>query len=184
MYGIKNDKWIKEMVRTSSMIEPFVEELVSSGVISYGLSSYGYDFRLSDEFLVPLRGKKPFDPKSETTAFRFKRAKRMIIGPGWYVLGKSLEYFRIPKNVIGICVGKSTYARSGIMVNITPLEPGWEGYITVAISNLSQRKVILHAGEGIAQVLFFEGEEPFVSYADRKGKYHESKEIKPPLVKR
>jgi dCTP deaminase len=183
MGGIKNDRWIKEMAKTSSMIEPFVEELISEGVISYGLSSYGYDFRLSDEFLVPLKRKTPFDPKS-ASEFKFKRAERMVIEPGWYVLGKSLEYFRIPKNVIGVCVGKSTYARSGIIINITPLEPGWEGYITIAISNISKRKVTLYAGEGIAQVLFFEGEEPLVSYADRKGKYHKSKEIKPPLIKK
>lgn len=183
MFGIKNDKWIKEMAYSASMIFPFIEEMVTEGVISYGVSSYGYDFRLSDEFQIPLKG-KPFDLKSSIFPFRKRRTKKIVIPPGSYILGRSVEYFRIPRNVIGICVGKSTYARSGVIVNITPLEPGWEGYITIAISNISQRGVVLHAGEGIAQVLFFEGEPPLISYAERNGKYQGSLEIKPPLVKK
>ncbi len=183
MNGLKNDKWIKEMVKTFSMIEPFSEEMVSEGVISYGLSSFGYDFRLSDEFLVPTKG-KTFDPKSGIQGFRKKKAEKLVLSSCSYVLGRSVEYFRIPRNVLGICVGKSTYARSGIIINITPLEPGWEGYITIAISNISQRKVVLYAGEGIGQVLFFESEEPLISYADRKGKYQGATAVQPPVIRK
>ncbi len=184
MAGIKSDSWIKKMATEKKMIEPFNENLLSEGVISYGLSSYGYDFRLSEEFLVPVFKKKVFDPKEGVNRFRKKVSKRIIIKPFTYILGRSIEYFRIPRNVLGICVGKSTYARSGILINITPLEPEWEGNITIAISNLSQRSVILYPGEGIGQVLFFEADEVCsVSYADRKGKYLYQKGLVPPLVK-
>ncbi|RMF97447.1 MAG: dCTP deaminase [Candidatus Schekmanbacteria bacterium] len=178
---VKNDEWIKRMSLERGMIEPFCEKLSSNGVISYGLSSYGYDIRLFNEFkVINDTGKmETVDPK-DSKRYDFETIKTDVfeIKPGQTVLGRSLEYFRIPRNVIVLCFGKSTYARCGILVNITPLEPEWEGYITIAISNISLNRVKLYALEGISQIVFIESDETcLVSYADRKGKYQAQKEI-------
>lgn len=185
--GLKSDKWIKEKA-LQGMIEPFVDHLVTDGVISYGLSSYGYDMRIANEFKV-FTG----SISKETAIVDPKRFDKdlledyigdfVIIPPNSYVLGKSVEYFRIPRNVNCIVLGKSTYARSGIIVNITPLEAGWCGYVTIEISNATPLPVKVYANEGIAQVLFFEGDEPCeISYADRHGKYQNQQGIILPKV--
>jgi dCTP deaminase len=178
--GVKPDTWIRKMAREKGMIEPFEEKQVRSGVISYGLSSYGYDLRVADEFEIftdlntTVVDPKDFDPKSMVS---FK-GDVCIIPPNSFALGRSLEYFRIPRNVITVCLGKSTYARCGIITNVTPFEPEWEGYVTLEISNTAPIPAKIYAGEGIAQVLFFEGDEPCeISYADKKGKYQKQKRI-------
>jgi dCTP deaminase len=183
--SIKPDAWIKRMVREHAMIEPFAEKQVRDGRISFGLSSYGYDLRISDEFKIFTNlNTKVVDPKDfDPGAFVDFKGDVCIIPPNSFVLGKSVEYFRIPRNVITICVGKSTYARCGIITNVTPFEPGWEGYVTLEISNTTPLPAKVYAGEGIAQVLFFESdEECLVSYADRKGKYQAQRDITPPKV--
>jgi len=171
---IKSDNWIRKMSEEHGMIEPFEAGQVRDGVISYGLSSYGYDIRVAPEFKVftnvhnVVVDPKGFDPRS----FVDVREKECLIPPNSFALARTEEYFRIPRNVLVICVGKSTYARCGIIVNVTPLEPTWEGYLTLEISNTTPLPAKIYAGEGIAQLLFFEGdEEPSVTYADRKGKY-------------
>ncbi|HID10699.1 MAG TPA: dCTP deaminase [Candidatus Latescibacteria bacterium] len=178
--GLKPDAWILRMCRECRMIEPFEERLVrwvdEEMVISYGLSSFGYDIRIADEFKVfsPGKGKLTVvDPKNfDADAFTDFRGGMCIIPPNSFVLARSMEYFHMPQNVMGIVIGKSTYARCGIIVNITPLEPGWEGNLTIEISNTTPLPAKIYAGEGIAQVLFFQGDEvPLVTYADRKGKY-------------
>jgi len=162
------------MAREQGMIEPFSEKLMSSGVISYGLSSYGYDLRVADEFKVftdlnaTVVDPKAFDPKSLVDF----RGPVCTIPPNSFALGRSVERFRIPRNVMAVCVGKSTYARCGIITNVTPFEPEWQGHVTIEISNTTPLPARIYAGEGIAQVLFFEASEPCeVSYADRAGKY-------------
>ncbi len=182
---LKNDKWIKKMAKEKRIIEPFEEKQVKKGVISFGLSSYGYDIRLSDEFKIftnvfnSIVDPKNFDPKS----FVDFKGEVCVIPPNSFVLGKSLEYFRIPRDVLGICVGKSTYARCGIIVNITPLEPMWRGYLTIEISNTTPLPVKVYANEGIAQVIFLGAEEECeVSYKDKKGKYQEQKGIELPKI--
>jgi len=182
---LKNDKWIKKMAKEKRIIEPFEEKQVKKGVISFGLSSYGYDIRLSDEFKIftnvfnSIVDPKNFDPKS----FVDFKGEICVIPPNSFVLGKSLEYFRIPRDVLGICVGKSTYARCGIIVNITPLEPMWRGYLTIEISNTTPLPVKVYANEGIAQVIFLGAEEECeVSYKDKKGKYQEQKGIELPKI--
>jgi dCTP deaminase len=156
------------------MIEPFSDGQVREGVISYGLSSYGYDIRIADEFKIftnintTIVDPKRFDPRS----FVDFRGDVCIIPPNSFALARTVEYFRIPRNIITICVGKSTYARCGIIVNVTPFEPEWEGLVTLEVSNTTPLPAKIYAGEGIAQVLFFESdEECAVSYADKKGKY-------------
>jgi dCTP deaminase len=178
--GVKPDKWIRKMALEAGMIEPFEERQVAEGVVSYGLSSYGYDLRIADEFEIftninsTVVDPKRFDPKSLS---KYK-GDCCIIPPNSFALGRSLEYFRIPRNVITLCVGKSTYARCGIITNVTPFEPEWEGYVTLEISNTTPLPAKVYAGEGIAQVLFFEGDEACeVSYADKKGKYQRQKVI-------
>ncbi|MGB9794160.1 dCTP deaminase [Caldisericum exile] len=186
--GLKSDKWIKEKAIKEKMIEPFVDHLESHGVISYGLSSYGYDMRIANEFKVFTGsiGKETaiVDPKKfDKDLLQDYVGDFVIIPPNSYVLGKSVEYFRIPKNVHCIVLGKSTYARSGIIVNITPLESGWNGFVTIEISNATPLPVKVYANEGIAQVLFFEGDEPCeVSYEDRHGKYQNQEGIILPKV--
>ncbi len=182
---VKSDRWIKEMALNYKMIEPFEEKLVTSGVISYGLSSYGYDIRIADEFRVftdvyqTVVDPKNFDPRS----FVEIKGPECIIPPNSFCLARSLEYFRIPRNVIGICLGKSTYARCGIVVNITPLEPEWEGHLTIEISNTTPLPAKIYANEGIAQLIFIESDELCtVSYKDRKGKYQGQKGVTPPKV--
>ena len=167
------------------MIEPFSESLVTKGVISFGVSSYGYDIRIADEFKIftdvysTVVDPKNFDPRS----FVEFKGKECIIPPNSFALGRSVEYFRIPRNVLGICLGKSTYARCGIVINITPLEPEWEGFITIEISNTTPLPAKIYANEGIAQVIFIEGDEICeTSYKDRKGKYQEQKGIVLPKI--
>ncbi len=183
--GVKSDAWIRRMALEKRMIEPFEEVQVKEGVISYGLSSYGYDLRVADEFEIftdinsTVVDPKAFDPKSMVS---FK-GNPCIIPPNSFALGRSVEYFRIPRNVITVCVGKSTYARCGIITNVTPFEPEWEGYVTLEISNTTPLPAKVYAGEGIAQVIFFEGDEPCgVSYADKRGKYQKQKKITAPRV--
>lgn len=173
---LKSDGWIRRMALEHRMIEPFVDGQVSKGVISYGLSSYGYDIRVADEFKIFTPGLGDMtvvDPKQfDARALVDFRGDVCVIPPNSFALGRSIEYFRIPRNVLCICLGKSTYARCGIIVNVTPFEPEWEGYATIEISNTAPLPARIYAGEGIAQVLFFEADEVCqVSYADKKGKY-------------
>ncbi len=181
---VMNDRWIKEMAG-KGMIEPFSPEQVREGVISYGVSSYGYDMRIADEFKIftninaTVVDPKNFDPKS----FVEFRGDVCIIPPNSFVLGYSVEYFRIPRDVIVICLGKSTYARCGLIVNVTPLEPEWEGHVTIEISNTTPLPARIYANEGIAQLIFLKGIEPCeVSYADKAGKYQSQKGITLPKV--
>src|ERR687887_221124 len=158
------------------MIEPFEDRQVREGVVSYGLSSYGYDIRVADEFKVFTNiNSTVVDPKNfDARSFVDVKADICIIPPNSFALAKTVEYFRIPRDVLTVCVGKSTYARCGLIVNVTPFEPEWEGYVTLEISNTTPLPARIYAGEGIAQVLFFtadEGDECEVSYKDKKGKY-------------
>jgi dCTP deaminase len=172
--AVKSDRWIRRMAREKGMIEPFEEKQVREGVISYGLSSYGYDVRIADEFKIftninhTIVDPKDFDPRS----FVDFRGEQCIVPPNSFALARSVEYFRIPRDVIVVCLGKSSYARCGIIVNVTPLEPEWEGIVTLEVSNTTPLPARIYAGEGIAQMLFFQGDEPCeTSYADKKGKY-------------
>src|SRR4030042_4317573 len=174
---LKNDRWIKEMSK-KGMIEPFCEDQVRDGVISYGASSYGYDMRIADEFKIftnisgTIADPKDFNMKS----FVNFKGDACIVPPNSFVLGRSVEYFRIPREILVICFGKSTYARCGIIINITPLEPEWEGYVTIEISNTAPIPAKIYSNEGIAQLLFIEGSEVCrVSYADKAGKYQVQK---------
>jgi dCTP deaminase len=176
--GIKADNWIMKQVKDHDMINPFVpdqiRELSGEKVVSYGLSSYGYDIRLHNDFkLFTNVFNAIVDPKKfDATAMIDQTMNVCTIAPNSFVLCRSVEYFKIPRNVITICIGKSTYARCGLLVNITPLEPGWEGFITLELSNTTPLPVRVYANEGIAQILFFEGDEPCnISYDDRAGKY-------------
>jgi dCTP deaminase len=176
---LKNDRWIKEMAE-KGMIEPFNKEQVREGVISYGISSYGYDMRIADEFKIFTNiNNTVVDPKSfDIKSFIDFKGNVCIVPPNSFVLGRSVEYFRIPREVLVICLGKSTYARCGIVVNVTPLEPEWEGYVTIEISNTSPLPAKIYANEGIAQLLFIEGSEVCKgSYADKAGKYQAQKGI-------
>jgi len=180
MMGLKPDHWIRKMALEHGMIEPFVERQVREGVISYGLSSYGYDIRVADEFKIftnvysTVVDPKQFDSKSMVD---FK-GEVCVIPPNSFALARTVEYFRVPRGVLCVCLGKSTYARCGIIVNITPFEPEWEGYVTLEISNTTPLPARIYANEGIAQVLFFEADEECeVSYAERKGKYQRQQGI-------
>jgi dCTP deaminase len=176
---LKNDRWIKEKA-LKGMIEPFSEKQVREGVISFGLSSYGYDMRVADEFKIFTNVNNAIvDPKSlDSKSFIDFKGEVCIIPPNSFALGRSVEYFRIPRETIAICLGKSTYARCGIIVNVTPLEPEWEGYVTIEISNTAPLPVKIYANEGIAQLLFLEASEICeTSYADRTGKYQAQKGI-------
>jgi dCTP deaminase len=172
--GLKNDNWIRKMAVEHRMIEPFADSQVRQGVISYGVSSYGYDIRVADEFKIftnvysAIVDPKAFDPRSMIDF----RGDVCIIPPNSFALARTVEYFRIPRSTLTICVGKSTYARCGIIVNVTPFEPEWEGYVTLEISNTTPLPAKIYSNEGIAQVLFFEGDEVCqTSYGDKKGKY-------------
>ena len=174
--SIKSDRWIRRLVREQRMIEPFADSQVREGVISYGVSSYGYDMRVAPEFkiftnvLSAVVDPKQFDSRS----FVEFAGPVCIVPPNSFALARSIEYFRIPRNVLTVCVGKSTYARCGIITNVTPLEPEWEGFVTLEISNTTPLPAKIYANEGIAQVLFFtadEGDECERSYADKQGKY-------------
>ncbi|MBI5676064.1 MAG: dCTP deaminase [Nitrospirae bacterium] len=175
----KNDRWIREMA-AKGMITPFAENQVREGVISYGVSSYGYDMRISDEFKIFTNLKNTvIDPKRfAPESFVDFKGGVCVIPPNSFVLATSLEYFRIPRETVVICLGKSTYARCGIVVNVTPLEPEWEGHVTIAISNTAPLPAKLYANEGIAQIIFLESKEVCVrSYADKTGKYQAQKGI-------
>ncbi len=174
MPSIKADRWIKKMALEHGMIEPFEDRQGREGVVSYGLSSYGYDIRVADEFKVFTNiNSTVVDPKNfDARSFVDIKADVCIIPPNSFALAKTVEYFRIPRDVLTVCVGKSTYARCGLIVNVTPFEPEWEGYVTLEISNTTPLPAKVYANEGIAQVLFFQSDEPCeVSYADKKGKY-------------
>ncbi len=172
--SIKNDRWIRRMAEEEGMIEPFEPGQVKDGKISYGLSSFGYDIRVAPEFKVFTNVHSVVvDPKNfDDRSFVDVHAEECIIPPNSFALARTEEYFRIPRDTLVICVGKSTYARCGIIVNVTPLEPTWSGYLTLEISNTTPLPAKVYGGEGIAQLLFFQGdEEPEIAYADRKGKY-------------
>src|SRR6185503_2111519 len=169
--GLKPDHWIKKMALEQRMIEPFVDSQVRGGAISYGVSSYGYDIRVTDEFKIftnvfsAVVDPKHFDPKSMVDY----RGDVCVIPPNSFALSRTVEYFRIPRQVLTICLGKSTYARCGIMVNVTPFEPEWEGFVTLEISNTTPLPARISSNECIAQVLFFEADAPGdLSYADKK----------------
>jgi len=182
---VKNDKWIRKMVKEYKMIEPFCDSLIQKGVISYGISSYGYDIRVADEFKIFTNVYSAFvDPKNfDPRSFVDFKGDVCVIPPNSFALGRSVEYFRIPRNVLGICIGKSTYARCGIVINITPLEPEWEGHITIEISNTTPLPAKIYANEGIAQVIFIESDDICeISYKDRKGKYQEQRGITLPRI--
>jgi dCTP deaminase len=179
------DREIREYVAKFRMLEPFEENLKRNGVISYGLSSMGYDIRVTDEYKIFTNVKQAIvDPKQfNPDSFVDVKSSTCVIPPNSFALARSVEYFRMPRSVLGICLGKSSYARCGIVVNITPLEPGWEGHLTIEISNTTPLPARIYSFEGIAQVLFFEaGSLPEVSYADRKGKYQGQEGITLPKV--
>ena len=185
--AIKPDSWIRKMALEQRMIEPFAESQVRNGIISFGVSSYGYDIRVSDEFKIFANVKSGvIDPKSlNEKSFNSFKGDVCVIPPNSFVLARAVEYFRIPRNVLTICVGKSTYARCGIIVNVTPFEPEWEGYPTLEISNTTPLPARIYANEGIAQVLFFESDEDCEkSYADKKGKYQKQVDITHPRIDR
>jgi len=181
---VKSDRWIIQMARDKGIIEPFAPEQIRKG-ISFGVSSYGYDFRLSDEFKI-FRPKDDtiLDPKAyPADCFETVKATECRIPARSFILARSLEYFRIPRDVVSICEGKSTYARCGLVVNVTPFEPEWEGYVTMSISNTAPVPAKLYAGEGIAQVIFLGAEEVCeVSYKDKSGKYQRQTELTLPKI--
>ncbi|TNE67576.1 MAG: dCTP deaminase [Alphaproteobacteria bacterium] len=172
--AIMSDKWIRTMSQQHGMIEPFADRQVREGNISYGLSSYGYDARVAPEFKIftnvdsAIVDPKDFSPKS----FVDRNTDVCVIPPNSFALARTVEYFRVPRDVLVICLGKSTYARCGIIVNVTPLEPGWEGHVTLEFSNTTPLPAKIYANEGACQFLFLQGNEPCeVAYSDRKGKY-------------
>jgi dCTP deaminase len=185
--SIKSDRWIRRMARDHRMIEPFEDTQVRSGMVSFGVSSYGYDMRVANEFRIftnvhsTVVDPKHFDPKSLVEY----DGDVCIVPPNSFALARSVEYFRIPRNVLTICVGKSTYARCGIITNVTPFEPEWEGHVTLEISNTTPLPAKIYANEGIAQVLFFEADADDVcetSYADKKGKYQAQQGVTLPKI--
>ena len=183
--SVKSDHWITRMAREHRMIEPFAENQVRDGTISYGVSSYGYDIRVADEFKIFTNVNSAIvDPKrfDQQSLVDFK-GDVCIVPPNSFVLARTVEYFRIPRSVLTICLGKSTYARCGIIVNVTPFEPEWEGTATLEISNTGPLPAKIYANEGIAQVVFFEADEVCrVSYADKKGRYQAQREITLPKI--
>ncbi len=182
---IKSDTWIEKMAREHQMIEPFSAEQMKSGVISFGLSSYGYDVRVADEFKVfNAKNATMIDPKSfDSRYFVDVKGEECTIPPNSFALARTVEYFKIPRNILTICLGKSTYARCGIIVNVTPFEPEWEGHATLEISNTSPLPAKIYAHEGIAQIVFLEADEVCrISYKDKKGKYQAQKEITLPRL--
>ncbi len=183
--AVKNDVWIRKMAREHDMINPFAEGQIREGVISYGLSSYGYDLRVADEFKIFTNVNSTIvDPKQfDERSFVEFRGPVCIIPPNSFALSRSVEYFKIPRKVLTICVGKSTYARCGIIVNVTPLEPEWEGYVTLEISNTTPLPARVYSNEGLCQIVFFESDEICeVSYKDKKGKYQAQKGIVLPRI--
>ena len=182
---VLSDKWIKEMVRTNNMISPFENKQVRGNKISYGLSSFGYDARVSNEFKIFTNvNSEIVDPKNfKLNNFISKKGDECIIPPNSFVLSSTVEYFRIPNDVMVICLGKSTYARCGIIVNVTPLEPSWEGNVTLEFSNSTPLPAKIYANEGAAQFIFLKGnEKPNITYADRNGKYMKQSGVTLPKV--
>lgn len=180
------DHWIRSQSEKSAMIEPFVEKQQAAGIISYGLSSYGYDARLADEFMVFTNIDNAIvDPKAfDKNSFVERKTDVCVIPPNSFVLARTVEYFRVPNDVLVICLGKSTYARCGLIVNVTPLEPGWEGQVTLEISNTTPLPAKVYANEGIAQFIFLKGESACeVTYAARAGKYMGQKGVTLPRLK-
>ncbi|MEI7990583.1 MAG: dCTP deaminase [Chloroflexota bacterium] len=183
--GLKHDHWIREMALKQGMIEPFEPAQVRDGVISYGVSSYGYDVRVADEFKIFTNVYSAIvDPKHfDTRSMVDYQGDVCVIPPNSFALARTVEYFRIPRSVLVLCLGKSTYARCGIVVNVTPLEPEWEGYVTLEISNTTPLPAKIYANEGLAQILFFEADETCeISYADKKGKYQHQQSIVLPKI--
>ena len=181
---VLSDKWIKKAAE-KGMIKPFVSKQVRKGKISFGLSSYGYDARVSNEFKIFTDvNSEIVDPKKfKKSSFISKKKKECIIPPNSFVLASTVEYFKIPNDVLVICLGKSTYARCGIIVNVTPLEPGWEGHVTLEFSNTTTSPAKIYANEGAAQFIFLKGNErPNVTYADRNGKYMKQKGVTLPKI--
>jgi dCTP deaminase len=172
--AIKNDRWIRKMALEYDMINPFNDRQVRDGVISYGVSSYGYDLRVADEFKIFTNVNSAIvDPKNfDQRSFIDVKGPSVLIPPNSFALARSVEYFKIPRDILTICVGKSTYARCGIIVNVTPFEPEWEGFVTLEISNSTPLPAKIYSNEGLCQILFFQGDEPpDVSYKDKAGKY-------------
>jgi len=172
--SIQSDKWIKKMALEHQMISPFVEKQISNGKISFGLSSFGYDVRVADEYKIFTNVNSAIvDPKNfNSSNFVERQGSECLIPGNSFVLARTIEYFKIPRGILSLCIGKSTYARCGIVVNITPIEPEFEGHITLEFSNTSPNPAKIYSGEGCAQFLFLRGnEEPEISYKDRKGKY-------------
>ena len=183
--SVLSDKWIKKMVTDHNMISPFEDKQVRGTKISYGLSSFGYDARVSNEFKIFTNvNSEIIDPKNfKQNNFISKNGEECIIPPNSFVLSSTVEYFKIPNNIMVICLGKSTYARCGIIVNVTPLEPGWEGHVTLEFSNTTPLPAKIYANEGVAQFVFLKGnEKPSVTYANRKGKYMKQKGVTLPKV--
>ena len=182
---IQSDKWIRNMAKSHEMINPFEENQIRDNKISYGLSSYGYDARVSNEFKIFTNiNSEVVDPKNfKQSNFISKKVSECIVPPNSFVLASTVEYFKIPNDIMVICLGKSTYARCGIIVNVTPLEPGWEGYVTLEFSNTTPLPAKIYANEGAAQFIFLKGnEKPEVTYADRDGKYMKQKGVTLPKV--
>src|SRR3954452_25278915 len=183
--SILSDRWIREQAQAHGMIEPFVESQRREGCISYGLSSYGYDARVADEFKVFTNIDSVIvDPKDfASNSFVDRKTDCCIIPPNSFALARTVEYLRIPRDVLVICLGKSTYARCGIIVNVTPFEPEWEGHATLEISNTTPLPAKIYANEGLCQVLFFESDEPCeISYGEKKGKYQSQLEVTLPRI--
>ena len=182
---IKPDRWIRKMAVEKKMIEPFEDRQVRAGVISYGLSSYGYDLRVAEDFKIFTNvNSTVIDPKNfDERSFVDYKGAVCVVPPNSFALARTVEYLRIPRRVLTICLGKSTYARCGIIVNVTPFEPEWEGTVTLEISNTTPLPAKIYANEGLAQVLFFQGDEPCeVSYADKKGKYLKQRGVTLPRI--
>ena len=183
--SVLSDKWIKKMSKQKEMISPFVEKQIRGDSISYGLSSFGYDARVSNEFKIFTNvNSGVVDPKVfKKESFVTKIGRECIIPPNSFALARTIEYFKIPEDVLVICLGKSTYARCGIIVNVTPLEPGWEGHVTLEFSNTTPLPAKIYANEGVAQFVFIKGnEKPEVTYAKRKGKYMKQKGVTLPRL--
>ena len=183
--GILPDRWIRERALADGMIEPFVEAQRREGCISYGLSSYGYDARVADEFKIFTNvDSATVDPKDfAANSFVDRKTDCCIIPPNSFALARTVEYFRVPRDVLVICLGKSTYARCGIIVNVTPLEPEWEGQVTIEISNTTPLPARIYANEGICQFLFLQGAGPCeISYAERAGKYMRQRGVATPRM--
>jgi len=179
------DHWIRQQAQENQMISPFEEKQKREGVISYGLSSYGYDARLADEFKIFTNIDNAIvDPKEfSESSFVNRQADVCVIPPNSFVLARTVEYFRIPRDILVICLGKSTYARCGLIVNVTPLEPAWEGHVTLEISNTTPLPARVYAGEGVCQFLFLKGDSPCeTSYADKGGKYMGQKGVTLPKM--